>query len=548
MDIEMQLRAALAPCRPRVELRSRILARVAGSRRGSRAVLVGTVLAVAAAAAMLTLLIPGKSVEQPMSAKPVAVPAVPATSVQATPISTPVPVEAQRVKVAAPEEVVPAVTPFFVVVLPLEKNSTDAGGKAAIESFYTAFVTELRTVAGAVLLLPESGSLNDDQTNYYRLKTYGWGEGSKFRIGLEGAELSRSKDVKGIGPADPGGAVVGQQSASIAGDMSAVCVPSPEMSSFCASPAGVAVYLVNNLRRNLFPIDPAVTRRLQKQLLSASVEPRQRLKALISLADMKGSTGHGSDALRDPAIVAAAINIVATTSDPVLRGQVWEVMRESRHRDLVPAAVTSLQQDADGRVRLQAAAILQEGFASDPEVRKVLEVAAREDSRPLVRAVAQRVSGGEAAWKQYVFSSLKDTHRPDAERIEAFEYFSTQRSQYSEGLGFSSSGRLYRAREYIDDEVIQSLAELAGRMKDFQPIVAYVMSDLGSPKSPAMTSLALELLKSTVPFVKGRAIDELGKQLTDPRARAALEKVRTGGSDVAMREMADKALQGAGAM
>ena len=81
MDFEQQLRTAFAPCKPRPELRATILARRSAlgalkgkSRTGSRTLLVGTILAVAAAAAILGLHLADKS--EPLAA--VAPPETPA--------------------------------------------------------------------------------------------------------------------------------------------------------------------------------------------------------------------------------------------------------------------------------------------------------------------------------------------------------------------------------------------------------------------------------------------------------------------------------------
>src|SRR5690606_28535166 len=206
-------------------------------------------------------------------------------------------------------------------------------------------------------------------------------------------------------------------------------------------PKGLASYVSSSLRKRLFPPDPEQLLQLQNQALNASLESPKRLEALAELAETKGG-----GALREAGMVRAAINLISTSADAILKAQVWTLMKGIRHPDLMALLAATMRNEFDGEVRLQAVTRLQEDFASDPAAREVLESVAREDSRPLVRAVAQRALGGEADWNQYVLTSVKDASKTDMERIEVFTYFVSQPCSMAGASGcFSSSGQLFRS-------------------------------------------------------------------------------------------------------
>jgi hypothetical protein len=273
------------------------------------------------------------------------------------------------------------------------------------------------------------------------------------------------------------------------------------------------------LRKRLFPPDPARLLQLQNQALNASLESPKRLEALAELAETKGG-----GALREAAMVRVALNLISTTADPTLKAQVWKLMKGIRNPDLIAPLAATMRNESDWEVRLQAVTRLQEDFASDPAAREALESVAREDSRPLVRAIAQRALGGEADWNQYVLTSLKDASKTDMERIEVFTYFVSQPCSMAGVDGcFSSSGQLFRSRHSVDDEALQALAGLAGRSGEFRQTLLSVVNELREIDRPAMTSLLLALLEGATTGDKHRIIRGLSSQRADPRSRAVLE-------------------------
>jgi hypothetical protein len=282
---------------------------------------------------------------------------------------------------------------------------------------------------------------------------------------------------------------------------------------------------------------------LRNQALNTSLESRKRLEALTELAETKSG-----GAWREAAMVRVALNMISTTADPGPKAQVWKLMKGIRNPDLVAPLAATLRNELDQEVRLQAVTRLQEDFASDPAARQALEIVARDDSRPLVRAIAQRALDGGAGWGQYVLTSLKDASKTDMERIEVFTYFvSAPCSMASVGGCFASTGQLgqlARSGQSVDDEAIKALADLAGRSGEFRQTLLNVVNELRSMDRPAVTSLLLALLEGATTAEKSRLILPLSSQRADPRARAALERIAAEDPETSLREYAAETLRG----
>lgn len=536
MEFEEQLRAAFAPSAPRPELRSRILARAAGQEgaKGNvgtahRTILVGAILAFAAAAAMVVWSLMDEPASPPVIVSITPPTVGPAPASENLPTSEPSqPLPREAAKASDPQEIPPAPSPIHVLILPLQDDTSDPLARTAINMFQSELAENLRTVPGLVLLsdLKQAEGL----PSYFRVgvRELGTTPDGIVHIDFEGGEEIPGKRLRN-----------GVALSGLPIDAAPTCVPVRE-GQMSSCPKGLASFVSSYLRKRLFPPDPARLLQLQNQTLNASLDSPRRLEALTELAETKGG-----GALREAAMVRAAINLVSTSADSTLKAQVWKLMKGVRNPDLVPPLAATLRNEFDGELRLQAVTRLQEDFASDPAAREALESAARGDSHPLVRAVAQRALGGEADWNQYVLTSLKDASKTDMERIEVFTYFVSQPCSIAGADGcFSSSGQLFRSQQAVDDDALQALAGIAGRSSEFRETVLNVLNELRGIDRPAMTSLLLALLEGATTGDKHHIIRGLGSQHADPRARAALEKIAAEEPDSQLRELAAKALQG----
>lgn len=548
MDLEQQLRAALVPTVPRPQVRAAVMERlVAGSgRRGpNRWVLGGVVLAVAAAAAMLAM-----QWREPVASAVVVDPA-PVAVASPNDINEAPEVPGMVATVASsvtpdrePQAVAPAIKSFAVQMMPLESDVIDTPRKAAIEAVYATFIDGLRSVPGATLMDPASvGSAAPGSPDY--------------RLTLRASAVTASPAAKGDFVMEveaqrlgPGGRQSGVFFTGMTGEIAPGCATPASMDvlvsqASCADSAGVAAGLLAALRKMVFPPDPQLQQRLQARLADQVLDPAQRLRALEDLGLFGRSFGSKElgPALRDPAVIRAAIQLASTTPDPAARAQVWYTLRGSRDPELVRPLVAALRTDGDDDARLQALATLEADFATDPQVRVALETAATRDSNPMVRALAGRALGAESGWTEYVLASLKDTARSPVDRIEALFYaygLPTSRPYGS----FAADGRILRA---LDDSAMQALAEVLPRAaadsQHYARASHTLVSELAYLKHPAITDMLIDGLSASSPWLdRGFAFRSL-QSTGDPRARAALEKIATEDADPKARELARDALK-----
>ncbi len=514
----------------------------AARRKPGRIILFSTILVVAAAAAMLIMQLRGT---------PAPPAAVVAPAPASAPVSAPVPapevtaevVDTSAAKVAAPapepvkekpapKEVVAQVKPFTVRVLPLQNQATDAA-KPAVELFYARLLDELRAVPGLTLIAP-------DTPPDYELTVRGSGPvlGTKFAVSIavgRSAGMVNSVMVNSV------------STSSTTGDIVSACAgaaPQPANPP-CADAASLAASTVYSLRTRTFPPDPSLRQQLQAQLLDKALDPAQRFKALSDLGGLRRpSPGERTNGPMDPAAVQGAIKLVADARDPALRAQIWYTLRGVRDPELVGPLVASLQQDPDGEVRLQVLGILAADFADDARTRSAFEIAAREETRPLVRALAQRNLSGDATWKQYMVSSLKDTNRPIAERVEAFMYYMYKPGPG--GISFTAGGD---EKKLLDQEVVQALAQAlpqAIALPTVKMVVGQLTYDLDRVDKQLTINLLLDSLeKSTEPAARTAFVSLLSRRNGDARVRAALEKISSSDEDPKLREMAASAVKAA---
>lgn len=300
---------------------------------------------------------------------------------------------------------------------------------------------------------------------------------------------------------------------------------------------------------------PGLTLLQQDQTEGASqVRPDFRITLRGREYGKVGDSGP-NQAMRDPAVLRAAVDLGTTAADPLQRARVWSLLRGVSNAELARPLLTALRQDNDGDVRLAALGALVAGFREDERFQPALETAAQRDARPLVRALARRVldgAAGEAAWRDYMTDSLKDAKRPAVERIEAlfYEVGMPTTTAYVTGSDNMNNSRRNTLRQ-LDGAALQALTEALTAAAESSPVVqrsaSMLWTDLGQIDHPVITNTLLASLNDG-----GHGIDrvaaasvlgQLPSRRDDPRVRAALEKLSAGDPDPRMREVAAKALQ-----
>jgi len=538
MDLEQQLRAALAPCRPATSLRPAVLARISTApaarvarRAPNRIILVGTMLAVAA---VLTLLV-SRGMYKPKSMMPAAsvVPMTPAPApaapvVEAPPVSAPVAPAATTAE-AEPKQVETVIKPFTVRVTTPQNLSKDPATAAAFKTFHEALFDALRGLPGLSLIDAGPAAGQTGNSSYYDISI------NEFTV--LPAENHMRIEMRGSTAVQPIYPV------SMHGGLAPTCAGSPE----CGGPAGSAAAAVMILAGNFFPAPLSRLKEYKSRFLNTSLSLEERSRALSSLGslladgirDPQYSQSGAKRATQDPAVVRGAMDLAATAADQAMRARVWSAMRGVRDVNLVQPLIAALDRDPDSKVRVAALSTLAADFPDDPGVRAALETAAR-DSSPEIRVLAQRGLVGEAAWNRQVVASLKDASLPAAERTEALLY--TMRYVTPKpALGAFLS----------DDAAIRAFAELYPKAVTSSQADANLrqtlLNSLGSIDHPAITDLQLRNLGSAESSTRRQAAAQLARHADESRVRAALEKVSNEDADAAVREAASKALKAAAA-
>jgi hypothetical protein len=555
MNLEEQLREAFAPCEPGPAAEAAVMAYVFGGAKRTprgkptRRILFGTILVVAAAAAMLL-------VHVGQSPAPVAALVDPPDPVVATVAETAAPpglvVEPQLAEAVAPEQTAAPVLSFTVQVMPLENTATEPSASAAIRTVYATFVEQLRTVPGLVLLQADRSEGASQAPPDFQLTLRGVDSG---KVGSFAGEIQADA-------LNPAGTLRRRSYLSYSGDVAPPCASASPINAEdtdatdCMDPRGAGASLVRLLRTMAFPPDPSLRRSLQARLANRSMDAGLRLRALSDLAQFGlvqsaiGSTSPYKE-LRDPAVVHAAIDLATTAADPLQRARAWALLRGVDNAELTGPLLMALGQDRDGDVRLAALGTLIAGFREEERVQAALAVAAQRDARPLVRALAQRALGGvagEDTWRDYLIVSLKDGRRSGLERIEALFYQLGMPFSVASGIGPQPNPR--GTLQLLDGEAIQALGEALSEAADKSPIVRNsstgLAMQLAQLDDPAVTDLLLASLDSGGWPDRATAAYALGQQPSrrnDSRVRAVLEKISANDPDPRVRQNAMTSLQ-----
>jgi hypothetical protein len=578
MDLEQRLRASLVAPDPGAVFTARVMARVGRGRGQGRTgtILIGTVLAVGAAAAILVWRMtaveatPAQGVAaqvvdpEPAIAEPIVVAAVEVKQPEATLAPKPAPS-----KPAPTQDVSPK---YSVLVLPLRQQAQNVAGRSEVEALYAAMLDELRKVPG--LRLQEQGDSypGDGQADYVltitslatavsqsggvvmratdgstRCAENGGPEmfcgngGASITGGLQltripGAQLDIDHGSNGIsrftiaGPSDPASVVwVEMKVESTRSAAALYTLPmraegAPEQqrcknavglqSPDCMSPTQLAARQVETWRLQVFPPDPA----FQQRVLARLARTSQELAGGVEFHDLLQGLVRGDGSRLDAGTLSALVNFLAGQPAST-RVSAWSMLRQVSHPALVAPLVDSLRHDPDRQVRLSALAGLAANYSADPEVRRVFEEIDREDPDPMVRATVRRALYGPAQWHDDVLAALNDAELPYEARLAPLIANVAAGSPQQE---FEYS----RARQAVLQEppVLGSLMTLIQehvRDVDHAQSTASGLSLLGGVEDPAVFDLFLKLAREgSLPIpVTGPVGTWVLNHQNDPRVR-----------------------------
>lgn len=571
MDLEERLRASLVAPDPGPGFSARVMARLrrGGSRRGGRFIVLGSVLAMAAAAGMLAWQF--SSGGQPQAERMT----LPVTSDPAR-LEGPwtATTEPQQVQPEAPASiaVAPPVgpAPFSVILLPPRQQVGDADLHRRAEAFHSALRDELRKVPGLTLrdssqITPEaedtefvvsvtSLATGPSPTGGEVIRPADSGNGagaltgivslvlSSRRTGLDASYTLTELNTGGgatfffsgltgsiTGVSGEGGIIsISGVMPDAVGTASWVEIRvSPRKSADARytlpvhaddAPAQLAAALVEKLRLQVLPPDAGYQQRVLSRLANVGTDGNslQEMLPPVLLDLLPLLEAEGGNRL-EPATRQALFRFVANQPASI-RARVWQALDRADNPLLVAPMLDSLRQDPDRQVRLAALANLEVHHGGNAVVRGAFESLANGEADPFVRAAVRWILHGENQWRGDVMSALLDTSLSYEARLAPL-------------IAYPSGGSLQmslKRRSLVEQEQVLHplLALLRENLRDpgRQWATSQTLRLLGNVEHPAVAELFLPLLgEASLPTeVYGVVRTWAVNHINDPRVREAM--------------------------
>lgn len=423
------------------QIRVRLAGGVVGNTRRARnrVILVGTIVAIAAAAAWL-----GVRLTNP--AETIALMEVVAPP-QSVPSASESPAETSIQSVlgsAAPEPRQPALPPpdsaSFTVRVPqvLSQGLEDPVGNALTRDYRERLIVRLRTVPR--LVISEPVPRDDNDVADYEVRISFTGRTSAMTYTAE-VNVGRPVDLDKMASPATGSvryqienALQRAQMLASRPSSSAGGIPVPGSVSFptsvtlndtssAAPPNGTQNFtdfamdrLIQAMRVRIFPLDSAFQRELIASVADSTRTPGQRESSLGDVLAIAES--HAGLAGVDEATIRAGAELALTTTQLRTKQSVWEALRRTKHPQLVQYLASGLKHERETQVRLQIVQILNTEFHDNPQARLALENASRSEAERVVRMSALRAVQGDSKWYEFAAETLHDERLSDLERLQ----------------------------------------------------------------------------------------------------------------------------------
>jgi plasmid stabilization system protein ParE len=294
---------------------------------------------------------------------------------------------------------------------------------------------------------------------------------------------------------------------------------------------------IQQLRRRVFPPDPATASRLQARFLDTSLAQGVRREALAELIELRQKAPESMD----PDLIRAIItDAIANASDPSQRAQLWRALRGQAGSRIVHPMIATLRREADDSVRLELVSTLAAEFSADPAARAELELIAKRDAKMLLRKVAERALSGDA-WRDYVVSTVRDASLSAAQRFEPLAWMGETRLTRPADTGMESD-LLAVAQKLFDDGDAVALAEVLTRASSGPDrlLGGTLQISMSSLQHPAVADFLIATVSRQPDF---STFSLLGRHRADPRIEAALREMAANHPEAGVRQLAAAQLQ-----
>lgn len=497
-----------------------------GRRTRNRFLLVGALVALSAAAAMIEV-VPRVVAESraPESAERNEVSPEAVAEGNATAATTPV---------------APAPGRFTVHLRSLQYDSPDAAAVRKVQEYHTLLAEGLRAVPGLQLLddaavaragapatyritiaSPDAAAARQALSNNHWTATY---HAEVLKAAGAGA-LASSAAVYVAAEGVTRGGMVGPEPFAA----KTILVPHSGECGFLVlcTAQRIVEWQIKDLRMQVFPLDGSIQHELEARFLDPSLPPAEHFQALN---DLQAVTKRAGSVMSD-AVVREALSRVDRTSNAEDRNLYWAFLAGQRHPGIIPLLVEAAQEEPDEDARRAAVLQMATDFPDDPAVLVALQSVARDDPKLLNRKIAERILLGESSWNEYVIASMKDTHQTIRQRFEPLLWMVGQRS---------SLAPLADAVFGEDAQVFINLFVQAGRER--YRVATRALVAFSSMDHPGVAAFVLSVFDAIPDHERLMLLE---RQLGDPDVRARVEQIATGPSDeilqVAARGMLERA-------
>ena len=477
MELEQRLHEVLERRSPHDGFAARVMAQVhkapvidihTRTRKRGRFIVLGALLAVGAAAAMLGLQLSdapvqildqaGKS-QSGMGKSPGMAEPSTSDSPEATELTESADQFVARTSSASPGVDSPSPAPgrFTIKVMPAEDQSGDPRSRPAMESFRNALMADLRRRPDVLLLEPTSTASTEVAKVDYELtvsslkwKRFPSGAVTIYTTTGRTSSQSGAQPLPGLGSeywlveakfqdiqhAEPGfprglsyslqvlvggnGAPHGNQvfcglpfgSLRLTGTDLGTLIKS------CSSTTLIASGLVGVMHE--LTQDPALARQQSvqqavEQLRNPSLDWMERSNALLSL--VRSAKG----AELDDASISTLLDSIAALP-PARRPEQWGNLRSIKDPRLLQPQIDAMLHDPDEEVRFTVLSNLAANYGGDERTRAAMELAASSDSRQIVRVAAGSMLHGDEEWNRFVRATLLDSSLSMHERLQPLTF------------------------------------------------------------------------------------------------------------------------------
>ncbi len=227
------------------------------------------------------------------------------------------------------------------------------------------------------------------------------------------------------------------------------------------------------------------------------------------------------------------LKTIAVVPLPGPRAALWLRLRGQKYPDQLPQLLKALHAETADVVRKEIITQLALDFSDDPAARTALAAIAAAEPQTLPRHVAERALFGDAPWRDYVVTTIRDGSLSAAQRLDPLTWMLDTRLRYPR---VEATFRNV-VPALLDGDGPRVLAELLARKQKESADVAggLVVIQLSALDLPAVPDLLVAWFDAAPSEI---ALRFLARRSADPRVQNKLAAIAAGDADPQLRQLA----------